>query len=71
MITEMDRAIALMLICSRGPLPEQIAEKRLSKAQVAYGNEVLRAAAKKLREGLHNTIPDAMVKRVIAGDHDG
>jgi hypothetical protein len=71
MITEKDRIIALALICMGGPTPEQIAEKRLTKAQIRYGNEVLRAMAIKIREGLHLTIPDALVKKALAGDHDG
>jgi hypothetical protein len=69
MITEMDRAIALLLICTAGPTPEQIIEKRLTKAQLFYGNQVLKAAAFKLREGLHLTIPDELVKRTLAGEY--
>lgn len=71
MISEMDRAIALILICSVGPTEEQIADKKLTQSQVRFGNDVLRALAIKLREGLHHQIPDALVKKVLAGDHDG
>ena len=71
MISEMDRVVALILIASAGPTPEQIVEKRLTKAQLRFGHDVLWALAFKLREGLHMQIPDELVKKVLAGDHDG
>lgn len=68
MITEMDRAIALILICTDGPPPAMAEAKGWPAAQVRYGNEVLRVMAMKLREGLHRTIPDELVKKALAGD---
>ena len=68
MITEKDRILALILICAEGPVAGQAEAKGWTAKQVAYGNDVLRILAHKIREGMHNTIEDRLVKIALAGN---
>jgi hypothetical protein len=68
MITEKDRILALVLIASGGPIEGQQEEFGWTDAQVKYGNAILRQMACRIREGMHNKIPDSLVKMALAGD---
>lgn len=66
MITEKDQILALILMCSAGPVPGQAEAGGWTPEMVAYGNRVLSVLAKKIREGMHRTIPDDLVKLTLA-----
>ena len=68
MITEKDRILALILIVMQGPTPEQIKRGKWSPQTLAYGHDVLKALAFKIRDGMHRDIPDSLVKLTLAGD---
>ena len=67
-ITEKDRILALVLIASGGPVEGQAEEYGWTDAQVKYGNAILQQMARRIREGMHNKIPDSLVKMALAGD---